>query len=138
MRKKIIFFLGVLFLILAAWGWYLFNKPHTDVSNLKASVTINATELFNEYQTDEIAANKKYLDKIIEVKGLIAEVQQTDSTMNVLLHGGTEMGGVNCSLFAKDSKKNTSFRQGSEVVIKGKCAGFLMDVSLVDCVLVKQ
>jgi hypothetical protein len=52
----------------------------------------------------------------------------------VLLAAGAAGNGVNCSL----QSGATNIAVGRTVTIKGKCAGFLMDVSLVDAAVVTQ
>lgn len=126
----------VVIIVAAAWGLYLYNKPHTDVNDIQPSVTTTATDIYNEFQQDENAANKKYLDKVVAVKGVVAEVEKSDTTMNILLKAGDGMDGVNCSM-SKNSINKLSVHSMDAVTIKGRCAGFLLDVSLVDCVIEK-
>ena len=135
MRRKMIIFIAIVLLLLIAWGFYLYNKPHTDVSNIAASVSISAQELYQQFEQDETSANKKYLDKVIEVKGVVNEVQRSDTTLNILLSGGNGMGGINCSIAKKNLSDN--IHKNEMVRIKGRCTGFLLDVSLVDCVIEK-
>ncbi|MGI8951535.1 MAG: OB-fold protein [Chitinophagaceae bacterium] len=136
-RKKYFVIAGILLLCFAGWGLYLFNKPHTSVQNIKASETIAATDLYKQYAANENAANQEFLDKVIEVKGKVSDAQKTDSSFSVLLNAGAATGGVNCNLSFNDNKKIPLPKQGDFVTIKGECAGFLMDVTLVDCVLEK-
>ena len=135
MRRRMIISIAIVLLLLVAWGFYLYNKPHTDVSNIPASVSISAQELYHQFEQDETSANKKYLDKVIEVKGVVNEVQQSDTTLNILLSGGNGMGGINCSIAEKNPSGN--IHKNEMMTIKGRCTGFLLDVSLVDCVIEK-
>lgn len=126
----------IIVVLVVAWGLYLYNKPHTDVKDIQASVTTTAADFYNEFQQDENAANKKYLDKVVAVKGVVAQVEKSDTTMNILLRAGDEMGGVNCSI-SKNGINTLFVHTNDSVTIKGRCAGFLLDVSLVDCVIEK-
>lgn len=134
MKKNLLFFIGVLLLIMAGWGYYLYNKPRIGVEDKRPDITIAATDLYNQYNSNETAANDNYLNKIISVSGIPDEVNRTDSTYTILLKGDTDMGGVSCSLF---DNKTPAITKGKLVTIKGKCAGFLMDVALTDCVIEK-
>ena len=84
---------------------------------------------------NEEAANKKYISKVIEVTGVVTDVQSADNTVMVLLSSGDEAGGINCS-FLKNLKKPIP-KTGESIKVKGRCTGFLMDVALVDAVLIK-
>ena len=135
MKKKLLFFIGILLLAIAGWGYYLYNKPRTGVEDKQPDITIAATDLYKQYSTDETTANQKYLNKIISVSGIADEVNKTDSMYTILLKGDADMGGVSCNLF---NTKTITITKGKTITIKGKCTGFLMDVALTDCIIEKQ
>lgn len=135
MRKKFILVGLIIILLIAGWIFHLFTESRPGLANIQADVSINADELYNQFQADEAAANKKYLDKVIEVKGTVTDIEQTDSTLSIELKG-TDIGGVNCGITDVTNKK-LSFQKGSTISIKGRCSGFLMDVNMVDCVIEK-
>lgn len=136
MRKKVFFSIGILMLCLVGYGVYLYKKPHADASALAADYTLNATALYADYEKDEAAADKKYLSKIIAVKGTISGVEKTDSTLTYSLQSDSPMGGINCSM-ASTNKQAATAKKGDAIIIKGRCTGFLADVALVDCVIEK-
>jgi hypothetical protein len=117
------------------WGFYLYNKPHTGVNNIKPDITIQADDLYKQYNENESAANKKFLNKVIAVMGNVDEIDKTDSTYIILLKKNTDMGGISCNLF---NAKNATVQRGKTITVKGRCTGFLMDVALTDCVIEKQ
>ncbi len=135
MRKKILFFIGIVLLCLAGWGIFLYNKPHKDVSSTKTDVAIDATLLYKRYSENEAIADKQFLNKIISVTGRVDDISRTDSTCIVLLKQVNETGGISCNLFAPAS---TRIQQGNQLTIKGRCTGFLMDVALTDCIIEQQ
>ncbi len=55
LKRKTFFWWGILilFLVLAAWGYYLYNKPHRSAAGATVAFTIGADSLFAQYQTDE-------------------------------------------------------------------------------------
>jgi len=138
-KKKMKKFI-IIFLILAAgagsYGYYLYNKPRAGVSEMTAAYSVDAKNFFTEYNTDENAANRKYLGKVVEVSGKIRSVDVDDrGTMNVAIETG-EMGAVNCQFEKKD--KMPSVVAGNLVRVKGICSGFLLDVVLVDCEILTE
>lgn len=135
MKRKWFLMAGLLLILLAAgWFFYLYQKPRADVASVEAAHTLTAEKLYDDFVTDEAAANQKYTDKIIEVKGIVSEVQAMDSSAMVLLAAGNETGGINCSF---QRNNNALPQKGQMAIIKGRCTGFLMDVNLVDAVFVK-
>ena len=134
MKKKILFFIGILLLCLAGWGYYIYNKPRTGVAGKQPDITITAADLYKQYSDNEAAANQKFLNKIISVTGAAEEINKSDSTYTILLKSDTDMGGISCSLF---DNKTAIVPKGKPVTVKGKCTGYLMDVALTDCVIEK-
>ncbi len=133
MKKFLIAALAVFVVIGAAVGYYMWNKPHKDMTKAKAEYSLDANALFSEFEADENAANAKYLGKIVEVSGTIAQVLPGDKTTVVL---ETENGifGVKCELDPFSDVAFPEYQQGDVVSLKGNCTGFLGDVVLVRCV----
>lgn len=134
MRKKYILIAAIFWILLIGLAYYFYTKPHSSAANQKTDVQINASELYEQFQRDESSANLRFIDKIIEVKGKVAEIQHSGIRTSLQLDAGVAMGGINCSL-ADSSPSLQVPPKGTLVTIKGKCAGFLMDVNLVDCVV---
>ena len=114
---------------------YLYNKPHSDTSAIKPAFSFNAGDLYREYRADETAANKKLVDKVIEVRGMVSDLRQTDSTADVQLDTGDPEGTISCGFLVIGHKQMSLPAKGSSVTIKGRCTGLLADVNLVDCVI---
>jgi hypothetical protein len=126
----------VIFLVITA-GLMTYHKPHKSVANIKPDYVTNANLLFEEYTSQEDRANDKYLDKVIMVQGEIKEITNVaDDRINITLETGDEIFGVSCT-FEKNEHFLNSFQIGDEINIKGRCAGMLMDVVLINCVTVK-
>ncbi len=133
---------GFVLIICAFTGWYLYNKPHTGVSNIDAEVQITAVDLFNDFQRDSTTASMKYLDKVIEVTGNITDIQNAGGSQIIFLSSNDAMGGVNCKLSSDKDNKNITAKKSTTVTIKGRCSGYLRDealgigdVNLVDCIV---
>jgi len=138
LKKRFFFWVGgvlcLLILLGIAWGIYWYNKPHQSAGAETASVTIDADSLFAQYQRDEHQADQRFLGKVIEVKGKIAEIQHSGSSVIWILYGSSGGGGVSCQLFSPPKASEKQPKPGDEVTVKGRCTGFLMDVNLADCV----
>ncbi|MCB9283274.1 MAG: hypothetical protein H6563_04305 [Lewinellaceae bacterium] len=119
-------------------GYKMWNKPHRDVAGAQADVKLQATDLFNQFSTDEATANGQYLDKIVQVCGTVAQVSNENDVITVQLDAGDLMGGVLCELDNLTEHSRTDFQSGETVCFKGICTGYLTDVVLNRCVEVSQ
>lgn len=138
MKKQIIITSILAVFLAGALGvYYVYNKPHRDVKGESAFVIIEAKQLFDEFSKNQEGANKKYLDKVVVVKGVVKEViLPTDNKggATIVLESGDEMFGVSCGFDVKDSQNPAV---GSTITIKGVCTGMTMDVVLNKCSIQK-
>jgi len=135
-KKRTIFWIGILLLLLAAAGyaWHLYDKPHQSAAGEDAAVTISADSLYHQYQADEHSADQKYMGKVVEVKGKLVEVQHSGNAEIWILSTQPGGGGINCQLFPGSVQADQEPKVGDAITIKGRCTGFLMDVNMADCV----
>jgi hypothetical protein len=134
-KKKTILWLGILLFLLigAGWAWHLYNKPHGSAASESTDLSIAADSLYHQYQSDEKAADQKYMGKVLSVTGRLTDIQHSGNAEIWILSAQPDGGGVNCQLFA-GTKPDPEPRPGDAVTIKGRCTGFLMDVNMADCV----
>lgn len=129
---------AVFFLALAGVGAgiYLFNMQHKDLLKVKPDFVITSYDLQKAFEENEAFANEKFVNKIIEVTGNIESVKTGDDGIkSVALKTGSELSSVICTIsFQTDIVKLTV---GDELTIRGECSGFLMDILLNNCVIIK-
>ncbi len=137
MKKKIFLALVLTVLGAAAFGFYLFNKPHQSIASDKPDFQLKSAAIIGEFETDENSANKKFNGKVIEVTGVVSEkTKDAQGKLNVTLQG-EDIAGIGCVFEPAAQAKAATLSEGQEVKIKGVCTGILMDVVMVDCVVVE-
>ena len=113
----------------------LYFKKHSDLATTKPDFVITSTALQKEFEDNEKTASEKYINKIIEVKGSVSSVTQADSSnINISLKTGNDLSSIICTFAGTDKSK---FKTGEDVTVRGECSGFLMDVLLNNCALIK-
>jgi hypothetical protein len=136
--KKIIVIISILALTVAAYGFYLYNKPHQSIAKEKAVYSLSAEQLYTQFDSNEEGANKTYLGKVIEVDGRIDQLTRDErGNFNIYL-ATSGMNAVSCQMEARAAKKITSLLPGDRIKLKGICTGMLLDIVLVDCVLAQE
>ena len=138
MKKSLLILLILVLIGVGAIVFYLYNKPHRNVEEEKATISLNSSQLFNDYTENEKKADSIYLNKVVRISGVVSEMDQDQKGEKVLIFKEDDIFGVLCSLDETDPenrKKVESLRVGDSVVLKGIVTGFAEDVKLNKCVL---
>ena len=132
--SKRIYIPAIILLLTAFIGYRLYNKPHRK-ANTEPFISIQASELFNSFAENEVEANENYLDKVIEVHGVISSISlNQDGALVIVLQSSDPLFGVSCTL----EKTSKDFTVGDTIHLKGICKGYLSDVVLTDCIYLKN
>lgn len=108
---------------------YLEKETYKDTADVKADYSVTATDLIREFAANDTAANNKYREKIIAVRGAVSQVEvKPDSTVNVKFLDTTKHF-LNFSLDKKDYKQSKNVKPGDAISLKGSCSG--SDYSLI-------
>jgi hypothetical protein len=97
------------------------------VSSENAEIKANSLQIIQDYEANSQAADKKYLNKVIEVKGTVTNVADSVITLDTAIFCGLDQLASK-SLLAK------------EIKIKGRCIGFdelFNEVKLDQCTVVE-
>jgi hypothetical protein len=146
-QRKIVSIVVVLLLVAAVAGWYAYteyNRPLADLRETKAEVTISAIDLISAFENDSTNANQQYIDKVIEVEGVLKEATADDQGLYTLALGDeSSMSSVRCSVDSASSAVASQLKKGDLVKLKGISSGFTTDellgsdVTLVRCAITK-
>lgn len=124
--KKIIF--SLLFLLLLVGVYFYVYKAHRDIAKEEVSYDIAVPSLFLEYQSNESAANTKYLDKTIVVSGKVSSLDM--ETRSIVLDE---------KLFATFLDKiPATIQPNSQLKIKGRLIGYdslLEEIKMDQCII---
>jgi len=133
--KKIIIPLVVLAFILFGVGFYMYNKPVESLDNKQADVVVTADQLVADYESNEQTANEKYLGKVVQVSGTVAEVTTEEGKNKIHLETSNPISMVITELDEGNSVEG--LKPGEQATVKGMCSGYLSDVILVRSTVVR-
>lgn len=103
----------------ACIGFYVYNKGPVDVKHSKA-IHVNANELYSIFSSDSIKANKKFISRVVEVRGEISKVSFNSMQQKIVLIKTDAQGAyINCTL--EETVENIN--ESDIVSIKGICNG---------------
>lgn len=129
-RKNVFYILLGATLAVAAIGYYYYNKPTESVSNLNSDYITTAKDLYQEFDTNEEEATKKYQNKVLEVSGVVDSISTNEQGSKIVILNSA--GGMGAVCFELDTSilSMKSCEKGQLVTIKGICSGKLLDVIL--------
>ena len=117
---------------------FVYNKPHPDYENLKPQFSLTAQALYDEFKADKGTAGQKYNGKMVEIKGALSRVEESDSMTTVVFvfsQGDFGDEGIRCSVLPDQRERARKLQGGTGVKIKGVCNGFTNDVILEQCTI---
>ena len=102
---------------------YIKGETFTTTEEVKADYTLKADELIKEFISNDTAANKKYMEKVIVVTGNASATEiQADSTSTVKFADST--GSYAIFSLEKDQLETVkNIKPGEAVSLKGVCSG---------------
>ncbi len=128
-----VFLLGLAGLVV---GLYMFNLGQKNLHKIKPDYKITAVDLLKEFANNESAASEKYVDKILEVSGSVLQVKTVEGkAKSIILDTGNQLSSVICDL--AEELNPDDIDASVPILIRGELSGFLMDVLLNNCVIVK-
>jgi len=137
MSKRSVFFIAIIIVLSAGVIVYKkWNQPFKDPLQGDA-IKVTSTELFNDFSTNEAAAQKKYVpelqgDKKVEVTGEIREIgKNIDNETLYTLKSADGMFGVKCIM--DKGVEIVAAKVGDKITVRGFCDGYNMDVIINRC-----
>ena len=125
-NKKILKWLlvsgGSLLVIGIAVYFYYATRTHEDTAGLNVDYTVEAIPFIKEFENDHKAANKKYAEKIIAVKGIVTATEPADTTMNIKMTDTTTGSYLIFAFQEQHMTEAKKIKRGDDIVIKGSCS----------------
>lgn len=111
--KKVVWIILIVILVGVVGYLYVFHKPHRDIAGEKAEIELASAALVEEYSANQQTADAKYLDKVVELDGIVAE--HTSEGLKL-------QEGVFCSMLPEDTANRPN--AGARVRVKGRVVGY--------------
>jgi hypothetical protein len=135
--KVALFFVTFIAIAAILAALYYYNLKATDMTKAKPDFIVTASALQKAFEDDEAKASVTYINKILEVTGKIASVKPGEnSVVSISLITESDLSSVICTFPAVSNP--SVFRVGDEITLRGECSGFLNDVLLNNCALIRQ
>lgn len=113
------------------------DQAADQISDEASAFTLTADQLYNEYDSNQVAADTRYKDKVVTVSGEIKSIGKDVTDTAYLVMGGTGvLDGVQCMFPEGQEAAISGLSKGQSVVAKGKVSGqALGNVLIRNCTL---
>ena len=105
------------------------------------TISINASDLFDAYDANEVKADEKYKGKLLKISGTIKDIGKEimdDSYITLKSSNPYEIISVQCMFSDEaEAKKLGDLKKGDKIKILGECDGVTVNVLIKDCKIVK-
>ena len=138
MIKKILIPFLIFILIIAGGAYYYVFvysiQNHRNVNKEEALVVI-ADSLIQAYSNNETNANAKYLNKVLEIKGILIDTATNQQHALTLTMG--DKNNLSFVYVTLNKLPTTPIIIGDTIMVRGICNGILSDVVINDAILIK-
>jgi hypothetical protein len=131
--------IGIVFILISgSLVTGLFCRPHPGNSPMRrAEGSVSSARLSSSFDSNEALSDSLYLYKVLSVRGIIQKIVRRESGSYMITLDGLIPGRavVDCNLDSIYNKRFLSLRNGDSVTLRGTCAGRLLNVILMQCII---
>lgn len=115
--------------------FYITRENTVNIAAAHTEIQISSEKLISSFLNNENTANSEYIEKTIEIAGVIKDITFLNKRYTVLLQGETDFSCVICDMQPNQYNNIKKLELGQAIVLKGTCKGFLMDAIFLDCII---
>ncbi len=139
MKKKNFLIIALIVGLIAAYFvWDNFLRTAPSMKRLDAEFKVNAIAFYTEFEQDENGANAKYLNKVVEVNGLVSDIEFPENSKPIISLKTDGFSPIRCTMETDLDQDQLGLRLNSEVTLKGEYIGvLLMEIQLNRSIIIK-
>ncbi|MEL7533699.1 MAG: hypothetical protein AAFN10_20470 [Bacteroidota bacterium] len=107
----------------------MFLETEPDLLERLPELSVNANNIYRDFCEDEAYARQTYLDKVIEVSGILHSVEKAaDGKLSLILGFESRTGQLRCELDQEDYPNLGDLKIGEVITLKGFGRNYLFEV----------
>lgn len=135
--SKLIFYTGILFIICGVFSFLNNDIPTKKVETKKVEaketkkeyIKISAEELSEAYLANEVSADSKYLNKNLEITGIVDDISVVLGHTYINLKG-TDKSLIHNIQVSTTKAKAMMVKKGQQIIVRGKCDGYGISIEI--------
>ena len=101
---------------------------------------LSVGEILQAYEEDDIAADEKFMNKILRVTGTVSLIDVKDKLdihyIRMTGRGGDPWQSLQCMFDKKYSAVLEQLEKGQSITVQGRYTGSIIAIRMVDCILI--
>lgn len=129
--------IGVVTLVIILFVVINFALRETpDTRTVETDINFTTQELFLHLESKTEEDLSSYVEKAIEIEGVIKEITYRNGVYSLILNGVDQQHYILCEMQRDQVDQILQLSVGDKIVVKGILKGFLMDAILLNCIIV--
>ena len=117
---------------------FIINKETPDTRLIDTHASLTTNEMISLLDDQNNKHLDSYIEKAIEIKGILKEKNKKRGKLTLLLTGEKNTKFILCEMQDDQADKIQNLDIGTQVLIKGIFKGSLLDAILLNCILIDQ
>lgn len=114
------------------------NTKDVDIRKAKTEMSVSTKEFIHGFEHRDRVAYKDYIEKAIEVNGVLHKITSKKDTYTLLLKGQEIDTFVLCEMKKDQNNAIMLLNKGDNIKIKGILKGFLQDAIILNCIILED
>ncbi len=116
-------------------------EPEVEPEPTPAAIELTVGELLSAYEVDEVAAEARFMNQVLEVTGVVDRIEAKDTLgiyyITLTTVEKTLLQDVRCVFNREHGSELNLLTAGQTATVQGRYDGSIIDISMRDCVLVR-
>lgn len=117
---------------------YVLYENRLDIRNVETEYVMDTNALLKDFNSNNQKSLKKYIEKAIEVQGVLHKTTKRNGTYTLMLQGSDMDIYVLCEMEKDQNNILKNLQEGDEVKVKGILKGFLKDAIMLNCIIMEE
>jgi uncharacterized integral membrane protein len=128
---------GILLLLSSVFIYQYTNKEQVKTQLFHTQAHLTPNEFISLFDTVNSGQAKEYVDKAIEIKGVLEKVTLRGGTYTLFINSNKEGRFIQCEMQNDQIQKIEDMVPKEIVTVKGIFKGVLLDAILLNCVIIE-
>ena len=127
---------GIVLFVLAFMVYFHVNREQPITQYYDTEAHLSSREFISLFDTVNGNQSKQYIDKAIEIKGVLKKITKREDRYTLFIDSDEEGRFIQCEMQIDQTQKVQSIKTDEIITVKGIFKGVLLDAILLNCILI--